>query len=100
MLISPATLAILFYFASKKIKNKKLVIKQLEERMQLFEFTMEDAKTVAQSFNSGFDDLEDALQYFSALNSKADAIISYNTKDFTASSIPVYHPQTYLSFFE
>ncbi len=99
LLISPTTLAIIFYFVSKKIRNKKLVIKKLEERMQLFEFTTENAKTVEQSFNSGFHDLEDALQYHSALGSKADAIISYSVQDYPGTKIPVYHPNLYLSFF-
>jgi predicted nucleic acid-binding protein len=99
LLISPTTLAIVFYFVSKKVRNKKLLLKKLEESMKLFEFTTEDSKTVEQSFNSAFLDLEDALQYFSAMGSKADAILTYNVHDFTHTKIPVYHPLTYLSYF-
>lgn len=99
LLISPTTLAIVFYFVSKKIKNKKLVIKKLKERMQFFEFTSEDAEIVEQSFNSEFTDLEDAIQYFSAVKSRSDAIISFNAHDFASSKIPVYHPLHFLSFF-
>ena len=47
---------------------------------------------------SDFTDFEDALQYFSAIQSnKVDVIITRNTKDFKHSKIPVFTPQEYLA---
>jgi len=100
LLISPTTLAIVFYFVSKQYKNKQFVIQKLQESTQIFEFTTEDASTVSQSFASSFTDLEDALQYFSAANSNADVIITYNISDYRKTKIPAYHPQVFLALFE
>lgn len=100
LLISPTTLAIVFYFVSKQYKNKSVVIQKLKESTSIFEFTTEDAKTVEQSFNSTFTDIEDALQYFSAANSNADVIITYNISDYHKTKIPAYHPNVFLSLFE
>ncbi len=100
LLISPTTLAIVFYFVSKHYKNKSVVIQKLKESTSIFEFTTEDENTVAQSFSSSFTDLEDALQYYSAANSNADVIITYNISDYRKTKIPAYHPQVFLSLFE
>ena len=48
---------------------------------------------------SDFNDLEDALQYFSALDAGIDAIITYNQHDFINPAVPVYHPSQYISQF-
>ena len=74
-----------------------MVKQKLQERMKLFEFTTEDAWTVTESFSSRFLDLEDALQYFSAASSSADAIVTYNEHHYINTRIPVYHPLTFLS---
>ena len=44
-----------------------------------------------------FKDFEDGIQYYSALDSKCDLIVTRNVKDFKASMIPVLKPKEYLS---
>ena len=44
-----------------------------------------------------FPDYEDAMQCVSAENCIADIIITRNTKDFLASSVPVVSPTNFLS---
>ena len=44
---------------------------------------------------SDFNDLEDAIQYYSALAFGAEAIVTRNIKDFTASKIPVVSPHDF-----
>jgi hypothetical protein len=57
-----------------------------------------DQKQVLAALESKFTDFEDALQYFSAIQSnKVDVIITRNTKDFKLSKIPVFTPQEYLA---
>ena len=46
---------------------------------------------------STFDDYEDALQYYSALHKKVEAIITRNKKDFNSSKIPVLTPTEFLN---
>ena len=42
----------------------------------------------------------DALQYYTALKAKVDAIITRNGKDFTASKLPVMTATEYLATLE
>lgn len=51
-------------------------------------FPLED-KAIELALVSNFDDFEDALQYCTALNHRADIIITRNKKDFRNSKIPV-----------
>jgi len=48
---------------------------------------------------SKFRDLEDALQYYSAEDSKVDIMITKNFFDFEHSIIPAYHPEQYINEF-
>jgi hypothetical protein len=55
-------------------------------------------QTVHLAINSSFKDMEDALQYFSALkNANVDAILTRNTKDFKKSAIPVFLPSEWIA---
>jgi len=47
--------------------------------------------------DSNFNDFEDGVQYYSALDAKCMLIITRNTKDFKNSSIPVMKPNEFLS---
>jgi predicted nucleic acid-binding protein len=53
-------------------------------------------KEIELSLASDFDDFEDGLQYFVALDNDSDVIITRNTKDFKTSKIPVMTPGEYL----
>jgi predicted nucleic acid-binding protein len=46
--------------------------------------------------DSDFRDFEDAVQHYSALESKCDVIITRNKKDFVNASLPVMVPEEYL----
>lgn len=47
--------------------------------------------TLEKAFSSKFRDIEDAIQYFSALtNGEIEYIVTRNISDFKLSSIPVY----------
>ena len=58
-------------------------------------FPLED-KAIELALASNFDDLEDELQYFTALNHRADFIITRNKKDFKNSEIPVMNAGEFL----
>ena len=61
----------------------------LSNLRQLVRVTISDERTVDDSIASQFKDFEDAMQYYTALNAKAEIIITRNGKDFTASNLPV-----------
>ena len=64
---------------------------------QLSRIAVVDERTVDDSLASQFKDFEDAMQYYTALKAKADAIITRNGKDFTASKLPVMTATEYLA---
>lgn len=96
---SPTSFAITYYFISKNLANKKLINKIAVDFFSPFIFTKEDNGIMEKVKKCSFSDLEDALQYFSALDSGVDAIITKNHFDFSRSTIPVYHPLQFVSEF-
>ncbi len=55
-----------------------------------------DDEVVEKAIHSNFKDFEDAMQYFSALASNCNIIITRNEKDFKNAMIPVMNAESYL----
>ena len=72
----------------------------LSNLRQLVSVAISDEQTVDDSIASQFKDFEDAMQYYTALNAKAEIIITRNGKDFTASKLPVMNASEYLTSIE
>lgn len=62
--------------------------------------TTVDASVVRQALKSGFIDFEDALQYCSAMTINADCMVTRNKKDFSASKIPVYELDEFITLMD
>lgn len=56
-----------------------------------------DDQVVYNALPAGWKDLEDALQYYTAIVSECDAVITRNTKYFIPTSIPVFSPAEFIS---
>ena len=78
-------------FSLDEIKNKLTLFSQLCET------TSVNKGTVEKALASEYKDLEDALQYYSAKEAKADVIVTRNVKDFVKHDIPVITPSEYLA---
>jgi predicted nucleic acid-binding protein len=93
---SPLCLAIAYYFAEKKsgktLAKKKISL--LVENLRITKLTEETTRLAAKSH---IDDFEDALQYYSALDSKCECIITENTKDFYTCDLEVLDCEQFLS---
>lgn len=86
---SPVCLAIAFYFAEKKYKSisAKNKISILCEHIHIASATK---NTVLQSLqNPAVNDFEDGLEYYAAIESKCDCIITEDIDDFYFSKIEV-----------
>jgi predicted nucleic acid-binding protein len=97
--ITPVIVANTYYILRRHATHHYVV-----ERLQLLLNTIHvlamDQKQVLAALESKFTDFEDALQYFSAVNSnKIDAIITRNIKDFKKSALPVFTPNEFLATF-
>lgn len=77
-------------FTLAEIKNKLTLFSQL------CTITTVDEETVQKALDSEYKDLEDAMQYYSAITAEADIIVTRNVKDFAKHDIPVITPTEYL----
>lgn len=91
--LSFATISYLLikYDGLEKTKDKLRKFKVISEICAL------DEVIIDKGLNSDFSDFEDALQYFSALRTACDIIITRNGKDFKKSEIPVMSPDEFLN---
>ena len=95
LLVSPLTYATASFLLRKH--GTEEVRRLLNNFRLLSRVTTANERTVDESLVSQFADFEDALQYYSALTAKAEAIITRNKKDFANSKIPVMTAGEYLA---
>lgn len=95
LLVSPMTFSTASFLLRKH--GSEGVRNLLSNLRQLVSVTISDERTVDDSIASQFKDFEDAMQYYTALNAKAEIIITRNGKDFTASNLPVMTATEYIA---
>ncbi|NOU45479.1 MAG: PIN domain-containing protein [Bacteroidales bacterium] len=77
-----------------KPEEAKLILRKLKLIVHVLSL---DDKIVGLSLNdNGFSDYEDALQYYTALENGADAIITRNLRDFQKAKMPVMTASQFL----
>jgi len=89
----------LFYLLSKELSGEK-AIKTLEKIRIVFSVAAVDQKVIDLSLTSDFKDFEDAVQYYSAVQVKADCLITRNKDDYIDDRIPVLTPEEFLATLE
>lgn len=98
ILVSSLSFATASYVLAAHHKMSPKAIKQLFENfIKICHITTVDAQTVNRSTTSGFNDFEDAMQYFSAISAHADVVVTRNKSDFFPAQIPVLEPQDFLN---
>ncbi len=96
MVVSPISFATVNYFLSK-IETPEIAKEKLRKFKIISEICNLDEHIIEKGLNSAFKDFEDSLQYFSAVNSNCEIIITRNGKDFKKSLIPVMTAEEYLN---
>mgnify|MGYP000025761364 CR=1 FL=1 len=84
-------------FVLNKFESSEAVLTKLRKFKILCEVCIVNEETIEKSLNSDFSDFEDAVQYFSALQSGCTVIITRNGKDFRKSTIPIMNADEYLN---
>ncbi|MCO5247758.1 MAG: PIN domain-containing protein [Chitinophagales bacterium] len=92
---SPTTISTTFYLLSK-YENTKIALEKIRKLKVLCSISMMDDEVIEKAINSDFKDFENALQYFSAVASNCDIILTRNERDFKNALIPVINPKSYL----
>ncbi len=95
-LICATAVPLIFYLIEKE-RGKKVAEKSLENLLNIIDIAVVDNNIIKLSLKSEFKDFEDAIIYYSAINNRADMIITRNKKDFKNSKLPVLTPEELLA---
>ena len=95
LVVSPISFATVNYFLSK-FETPAISREKLRKFKIICEICTLNEQILEKGLNSSFNDFEDALQYFSAIDSDCEIIITRNGKDFKDSVIPVMTAEEYL----
>jgi predicted nucleic acid-binding protein len=86
---SPVCIAIAFYFAEKKSGTLKAKTK-LKTLMDHIKATTVDDEIIRQAiYNTSIHDIEDGIQYYSALRSDCKIIVTEDKNDYYFAEIPI-----------
>lgn len=84
-----------FYILSK-FEGQKTAWEKVRKFKLICGISVADDEVVEKALNSDFKDLEDALQYFSAVATNCEIIITRNERDFKNALIPVMDAESFL----
>lgn len=94
--VSSLTFANTYYVLSQSLKINN-ALKILRKFKILVDVLPMDDKIIDLSLDSEFEDFEDAIQYFTAIENGLNLIVTRNLKDFKKSEIPVLTSKDYLA---
>ena len=78
-----------------KLKDARSIIRKFKVLVESFSLSDKVLDLALNDLN--FKDFEDGIQYYTALESKANSIITRNLKDFKHSKVPVMGPKEFLA---
>ena len=100
-----ATVAAMSYSTCAYVLENKMTHEELSLALRLFSSIVSvaavDEKVVRKAIaeDCRFTDIEDAMQYYAAIQAGCDYIITRNQKDFRNSTIPVMSTKEFLDFY-
>jgi predicted nucleic acid-binding protein len=99
---SPSIILNTNYIAQKQ-DNRKKAMEGVSELLKVVEIIETSKKILADCFNNNYTDVEDAVQYFTALqNNSIDYYITRNTRHFNFKNgeLPVLSPTQFIKIFK
>jgi len=96
LIVSPLSFTTIDYVLNK-YETSETVLNKLRKFKIICKVIEVNEETIDKALNSNFKDFEDAVQYFTALQSNCSIIITRNGKDFKNSIIPIMTAEEYLS---
>ena len=85
------------YYLLRKTAKHDIIVEKIKQLLSIIEIIKMDKNAVFNALNSEFNDFEDALQNYSAIeNGEIRIILTRNIKDFKKSELAIFTPETYL----
>ena len=97
--ISASSITDIFYIVNKKIDDKEKTKQYLSELLEIISIAGIDEVCIKNALNSSWKDFEDSVQNESAIQIRADYLVTRNTKDFKSSFVEVITPSEFLAKF-
>ena len=94
--VAAHTITTLHYLLSRHLGRERASA-ALVDLLDVVEVTPVDGDVIRKGLSLGWADFEDAIQAVCAMNAGVDYLVSRNTRDFAAISIPVATPAEILS---
>jgi predicted nucleic acid-binding protein len=93
--LSAVTFSTIYYFL-RKYKGAAQARASITGLRSIVTVLPTDVMVVDQAIASRFADFEDAVQYYTALGSDTDVLVTRNTSDFKQAELPVITPDAFL----
>lgn len=93
---STLILANCYYIIAHHISKSKAIetVSKFRELLTVLDFTNKD---LGEALQSGFSDIEDAIQHFISVNNSIQTIITRNTDDYKKASVSVLKPDQFIN---
>lgn len=96
IIASPLSFTTIEYILGK-YESSESVLNKLRKFKIICEVCEINQETIMKALHSNFKDFEDAVQYYTAVQSNCSIIITRNGKDFKNSTLPIMTAEEYLS---
>lgn len=97
ILISTSALVIAnIYYILEKALGKTEAKEQVKTLLRVLNVLPLDSESIKLAISSNFNDIEDGMEHFIAMNNQCDVIITRNLKDYKRSLLPVMTSEQYL----
>ncbi len=84
------------YYLISKYENPKAALEKIRKFKLLCSISILNDEVVDKAIISNFKDFEDGIQYYSAVATNCDLIITRNERDFKNAMIPVMNAESFL----
>ena len=95
--VSASAITDIYYLAYKTIRDKNKVCSLLERLLQIVSVAGVTETEIRAALQSGWNDFEDAVQYFTVQNIEASYIVTRNKKDYLSADIVAAEPQEFFN---
>jgi predicted nucleic acid-binding protein len=85
------------YYVVRRASNRRSAEKGLRLIRNVFTPVPLTIQVLNQAMDAGFEDIEDALQFYSALHAEADCLITRDADHFPSEDLPVLAPAAFLA---
>ena len=96
--LSATTVTTIHYIAAKSV-GRESAARHLRELLAIFDVAAVDRQVLLDALGLDFADYEDAVLHEAARAASATAIVTRNTADFVAATLPVFGPAELLAAF-